>query len=193
MRGNRRAAATVTAGLLGGATNVVLRRMEIAYARTDTLSNGVVTAMYATYAAHAAALSWSGARRVWPVPLPARSSRILGSALAGGGFGIVLAGARPFGAGAQLSGTEPGSLHATGIYRYSRNPQYLGLGLLATGVATATRSAFAAFDAAGVWLAFHRWVPSEEHHLTRIFGDRYTNYQASVRRWLGTRPQSGQH
>lgn len=99
-----------------------------------------------------------------------------------------MTGARPFGAGAQLSGIEPGSLHATGIYRYSRNPQYLGLGLAATGAALAGRSGFAALGAAGVWLAFRRWIPAEEQHLIRMFGDRYAQYKADVHRWLGPPP-----
>lgn len=194
MKHSRALASILMSGTLAGMTTVVLRRMEGEYERTDTLSNGTVTAMYSTYAAHAAALTWGATRGVWPVPLAARGARLAGSVVVAGGAAFALAGAAPFGGrasfggGAQLSGIDPGSLHAKGVYRCSRNPQYLGLGLLAGGVAVATRSGFAGLDATGVWLALRRWIPSEERHLTRVFGERYTDYQARVRRWLGTRP-----
>lgn len=100
---------------------------------------------------------------------------------------MALAGARPFGAGAQVSGTKSGSLHTAGIYRYSRNPKYLGLGLAASGFAIATRSSFAGLIAAGVWAAYRRRIPSEERHLTRTFGIDYRRYRADVGRWLGNR------
>lgn len=185
MTTNRRAVPVLAAGVLGAVTTVVLRRMETEYSRQDTLTKPTVAAMYATYTAHAAVLAWAGARRVWPVPLPPRSSGTAGTALALTGAGCALAGARPFGAGAQLSGIDPGTLHATGIYRYSRNPQYLGLVMTSAGVALARRSAAAGLLALGVWLAYRRWIPSEESHLARTFGDRYVTYKSRVPRWLG--------
>lgn len=186
MRTNNTSIAPVLAAsiLTGGAT-AVIRRMEDEYAGRDTLSSSTVAAMYALYAAYTATLVWGARQRIWAVPLPARPTRTIGTGLVVTGAGIALAGARPFGAGAQISGIEPGTLHATGIYHYSRNPQYLGLGLAATGVAIAARSAFAGLGASGVWLAYRRWIPSEERHLTRTFGQAYTTYQRRVRRWLG--------
>ncbi len=177
--------AAVTAGALTGAVALLLRRMEREYAATDTLSPRTVAAMYGTYGAVAAALVAAARRRTWPVPLPGGPSRTLGTAVAGAGAVVAVAGARPFGAGRQISGMDAGSLHTGGIYRYSRNPQYLGLGLAATGVALASRSTFAALLAAGVWAAYRRWIPNEERHLARAFGGSYRDYRARVRRWLG--------
>lgn len=180
-------APAAVASALGGITTGVLRRMEDDYATKDTLATSTVAAMYGTYTMYAAILTWASARRVWPVALPPCPTRVIGITLTTVGSGAALAGARPFGAGAQLSGIDPGSLHATGAYRFSRNPQYLGLGLIVTGVAVATRSAFAGLGAAGVWMTYRHWIPSEERHLTRVFGDQYVTYRASVRRWFGTR------
>lgn len=188
---NRFAVPALAAGALGAVTTAVLRRMEAEYRSQDTLAKPTVAAMYVTYTAHAAALAWACARRVWPLRLPLRSSRTVGTALALTGSGVALVGARPFGAGAQLSGTEPGTLHATGIYRYSRNPQYLGLVVTAAGMALARRSGFAGLSAAGVWLAYRRWIPSEESHLARMFGDPYLTYRARVPRWVGTKTERG--
>lgn len=180
----------LTGGLLGGITTAVLARMQREYATRDTLSRSTVVAMYGTYGAHVAALTWASTRRVWLVPVPGTPAAVAGTATALLGGVLAVAGARPFGPSRQLSGVEPGSLHAGGIYRYSRNPQYLGLVLVAAGVAGATRSAFVGLGAAGIGLAYRYWVPIEERHLARVFGDQYTAYQARVRRWLGTRRDS---
>lgn len=175
----------LVAGTLTAITTVVLRRMEDEYTDQDTFTTGTVAAMYGIYGLHTTALAWATVKRIGPIPLPPRLARTGGVALAMGGAGVVVAGARPFGAGKQLSGVEPGSLHSTGIYHYSRNPQYVGLGLTATGAAVAARSAFATLLATGVWLAFRRWIPNEESHLTRIFGQQYLSYKAAAPRWLG--------
>lgn len=180
-----RFAPALVAGGLGFAAGSVLRRMEREYVHTDTLSTRAVAAMYATYGAHGAGLAWACAGRIWSVPCPSAPARIIGTSLTIAGGAAALAGARPFGAGRQISGIAPGSLHTGGIYRYSRNPQYLGLGLVATGAAIASRSAFAGLLAAGVWAAYRRWVPAEEQHLARIFGGEYTTYQDTTARWIG--------
>ncbi|QYN33663.1 isoprenylcysteine carboxylmethyltransferase family protein [Pseudonocardia sp. DSM 110487] len=177
-------------GVVGASTAALLRQMENEYAQRDTLSRGTAAAMYATYGAYAAALAWGCRRRTWPISLPSGPARLAGTAAALLGAGVALAGARPFGAGKQLSGIEPGSLHSSGIYRYSRNPQYLGLGLVATGLAASGRSAFAGMIAAGVWASYRRWIPSEERHLTRVFGEEYLDYTTEVRRWIGSRSKA---
>ncbi|OLT24104.1 hypothetical protein BJF79_45385 [Actinomadura sp. CNU-125] len=181
----------LVAGALAGVTAAVLRRMQHQYAERDTLTGGTVAAMYATYGAHAAALGWAAVGRVGPVRLPRRAARAVGAVLAAGGAAAAVAGARPFGVGRQLSGIDPGALHTAGVYRYSRNPQYLGLGLAATGVALAARSAFAALLSGGVWWTYRRWIPHEEHHLARLFGQEYLTYRANTARWLGTPARPG--
>lgn len=185
MKSHRPLLRALLVSMLGCAATGVLRRMEHEYARTDTLSPPTVAVMYATYGAHSAALSWACARRVWPVPCPARSSQLLGTTLIAGGGAATLAGALPFGAGKQISGIVPGDLHTGGIYRYSRNPQYLGLGLAATGAAIASRSGLAGLLAAAVWVSYRWWIPTEEHHLVRTFGTEYITYQAGTARWVG--------
>lgn len=182
----RRLVPALLAGTLGCSATGVLRRMEREYDSTDTLSPTTVAVMYATYVAHGVALAWACAGRVWPVPFPTRPSRIVGSSLAIGGGAAALVGATPFGFSKQISGISPGSLHMAGVYRYSRNPQYLGLVLAATGASIATRSVFVILLAAGLWAVYRRWIPTEEHHLARIFGTEYTTYQAATARWIGS-------
>lgn len=174
----------VVCGVAGG-TVVVLRRLEEEYGDADTLSGRTVAAMHAAYAAYVLAMAWAAYHRIWPVPLPAGPVRNIGGALSAAGVVASAAGMLPFDSGRQLSGIDRGSLHTTGAYRYSRNPQYLGIGLTATGLAAASRSALVGVGAAGVWWIYRRWIPNEERHLARVFGNQYLSYLSHVRRWFG--------
>jgi len=162
----------------------VIRRMEAEYWETETLRPATVALLYTAYAANGTVFAWAACHRAWPLPLPSGPARLAGGALAISGAAIAMAGAGRFGSAAQLSGTEPGSLVISGVYRYTRNPQYLGLNGLVAGLAIAARSGLAAAVAGSVWMAFNRWIPSEERHLTRAFGDEYRAYLIRTRRWL---------
>ena len=169
------------------AASGVVRRMEREYETTGTMRRSTVVAMYGTYTGYGAALAWACRRRLWPVSAPASVATPVGWVLVAGGAACAVAGMERFSSAGQVSGTEPGELHTRGIYRWSRNPQYLGNGLLVTGAAVAARSAYASMLAAGVWAIYRRWIPSEERHLLRVFGDDYEQYRRRVPRWLGHR------
>lgn len=78
----------------------------------------------------------------------------------------------------------PKTLVVRGLYRWSRNPMYLGvLGVIA-GWALLFRSLALTVYAACVALAFHLFVLLyEEPHLERTFGADYRAYCRRVRRW----------
>ncbi|MFN2502101.1 MAG: isoprenylcysteine carboxylmethyltransferase family protein [Pyrinomonadaceae bacterium] len=72
-----------------------------------------------------------------------------------------------------------------GLYRYSRNPMYVGAMLLLVGEATFWMSALVALYAAVVFLAFNLFIIlHEEPRLRREFASEYESYLGSVRRWL---------
>src|SRR6266498_1516115 len=93
------------------------------------------------------------------------TARLTGTTLTLTGAAVAIAGSSRFGSGAQLSGIEPGSLVTGGLYRHTRNPQYLGLTAVLAGVAVAARSGLAVANAISAWAAFNSWIPSEERHL----------------------------
>jgi protein-S-isoprenylcysteine O-methyltransferase Ste14 len=102
------------------------------------------------------------------------------------GAALVAAGMAEFGTSAQITGTSAGGLRTGGVYRISRNPQYVGLILAAAGGASARRSGPAAGLAAALAAVYRWWVPVEEQALTRTFGQPYRTYLAATPRWLGT-------
>jgi len=73
----------------------------------------------------------------------------------------------------------------TGPYRFSRNPIYLAFSLLQLGIAIWANSLWLLATLVGA-VALIRWVviPREEAYLERRFGAQYSDYKASVRRWL---------
>ena len=76
-------------------------------------------------------------------------------------------------------------LVASGFYRYSRNPMYLGMLclLLAWGLWLAQGAAFAGPLLWALWINRLQIVP-EERALQARFGPSYTAYCQRVRRWL---------
>jgi protein-S-isoprenylcysteine O-methyltransferase Ste14 len=89
-------------------------------------------------------------------------------------------------AGTPVEPWRPSSALVTdGVYRFTRNPIYLGMALLYAGLALGADSAVAlallvpllALVQAGI-------VAREERYLEGRFGDEYRRYKASVRRWI---------
>ncbi len=77
------------------------------------------------------------------------------------------------------------ALVTSGLYRYSRNPMYLGLSLLllAWGVYLANMLAFVVLPFFTAYMNRYQIEP-EERALAQRFGDTYQAYRARVRRWL---------
>jgi protein-S-isoprenylcysteine O-methyltransferase Ste14 len=74
---------------------------------------------------------------------------------------------------------------ATGIYRFTRNPMYLGMALiqLSIGIGLGNGWIVALLPPALVMIHLTA-IRHEEAYLERKFGETYTRYKASVRRWL---------
>ena len=83
----------------------------------------------------------------------------------------------------------PKTLVVRGLYRYMRNPMYVGVLLVIAGWALACRSGAVARYGVAVALGFHLWIMVfEEPQLRRLFGESYVAYTKRVRRWLPGRP-----
>ncbi|MFW9801217.1 MAG: methyltransferase family protein [Candidatus Thorarchaeota archaeon] len=79
-----------------------------------------------------------------------------------------------------------GKLVTKGPYKYTRNPQYLGLMLFYIAVILVT-SSYLAFLTGGLLILMYAITPfSEEPWLEEIFGDEYLEYRKSVPRFIGS-------
>ncbi len=74
---------------------------------------------------------------------------------------------------------------STGVYRYTRNPMYLGMALFYCGLALWFRSSWALILLPVVILVIRTQVIArEERYLAEKFGEEYLDYKAKVRRWI---------
>lgn len=85
----------------------------------------------------------------------------------------------------QVNAVDDDELVVDGVYRYSRNPQYLGWSGVLVGAALALRSPRALALAAVYPPGVSWWVRQEEQHLEARFGERYRHYRRQAPRWLG--------
>jgi len=80
------------------------------------------------------------------------------------------------------------ALVTSGIYRWTRNPMYLGLSILLLGWAVELGSLVGFLGPVlFVLLIQHVQIRPEERALRARFGEDYARYHARVRRWLGRR------
>lgn len=75
-------------------------------------------------------------------------------------------------------------LVTTGIYRYSRNPAFLGFDLQYIGVLLMYGNLLTADFTVFAIVMLHLQILQEEKYLTRTFGTAYTDYCRNVRRYL---------
>ena len=112
---------------------------------------------------------------------------VLGSGLVGAGLALAYTAiGQQRRAGTNIETHRPTeTIVRHGLYRYSRNPIYIGLVLFYLGVATLADSVWMLAMLAPLLVVMHFGViRREEAYLERKFGDTYTSYRAGVRRWL---------
>ena len=74
---------------------------------------------------------------------------------------------------------------STSVYRITRNPMYVGMALLQVAIGVGLGNWWIIILVPVVLAVVHATaVLPEELYLKRKFGDEYTRYKASVRRWL---------
>jgi protein-S-isoprenylcysteine O-methyltransferase Ste14 len=96
-----------------------------------------------------------------------------------------------FGRGTPAPIDAPVKLVVRGLYRFSRNPMYVGVLTVIAGWSVLYRAADVAVYGVFVAVAFNTFIRIyEEPHLAREFGDEYAAYRDRVGRWLPKPPSS---
>lgn len=123
----------------------------------------------------------------WTLDWPGRTPLALGLAVAGAA--VVVAGVAAFRrARTTVNPTTPqasSALVVRGVYRFSRNPMYLGFLLALCGLAVYLAHPLAAALLPLFVAYMNRFqIGPEERALAVRFGHQYTDYMSHVRRWL---------
>ena len=120
-------------------------------------------------------------------PIPATLRVVVGAALLW--VGVIVVAFAKYGlkhAGQPAAPGKPTTqIVETGIYRFSRNPLYLGLVFVLVGLSLLVNIAWWAILTLPLFftLQYLLIIPEEQYLLSR-FGAQYAAYKARVRRWL---------
>ena len=81
---------------------------------------------------------------------------------------------------------EPGVMVTGGLYKFSRNPMYLGFVIALLGVAILFQGSIISFAVVLVFFVVSdRWyIRYEEAEMLKKFGQQYEEYCAHTRRWF---------
>ncbi len=126
--------------------------------------------------------------RLRPTPfLPRTLSKILGWPLVLGGLLLGLWGFREM----RRAGTNVDPYHPTtaiverGPYEFTRNPLYVGMALIYSGISTRANALPAALLlSVALHLVDRGVIKREERYLEGKFGEEYLRYKGRVRRWI---------
>jgi len=72
-----------------------------------------------------------------------------------------------------------------GLYRFTRNPTYIGIVLMHTGLGVACASWFYLLLTVVFLVMLNTFSPSEERYLLYRYGDEYLKYKDRTPRWIG--------
>lgn len=76
-------------------------------------------------------------------------------------------------------------LLTTGLFKYSRNPMYLGMALALLGLFLLLGSLTPLFIVpAFSWIMDRKFIRIEEKDLEKTFGEEFLRYKSKVRRWI---------
>ncbi len=171
--------------LLFIAGSIVYRRAPRDTARTGHLSTITVVAAVIAYGGNwsiTLIAAWQG---VWPLPVPRTVSMSVGIAAILLGVSLHTIARVQFRSFRRAWGMDMSRLITTGIYRYSRNPQTLGIMIALLGAGLLGDSGAALVLAVVAWIASAIWLRREEGILAEQFGGEYTEYRARTPRWIG--------
>ncbi|MFQ5699380.1 MAG: methyltransferase family protein [Myxococcota bacterium] len=164
-----------------------LARVEREYADGGLLSVGTVWLVWIVYGLELALVVIPAVGAWGSLPGPPLLWRTLGLPLVVLGLSFAAWGAISFHSLRRMNGRDTSELVTTGAYRFSRNPQNVGIAAALLGVALLGPSSVALAATALFCGMFRIYLSVEERFLESTYGDRYRAYRAATHRYLGAR------
>ncbi len=120
---------------------------------------------------------------LWHSPLWLKVS---GLCVAAGGTALFVASMVQMGGSWRVGIDDSGrtGLVTEGVYRWSRNPAFVGFDLVYAGVCLMFPNPAHVAVVAVTMVCFHAQILEEERHLSRVFGREYEEYRRRVRRYF---------
>jgi len=137
--------------------------------------------MHGHFLAHMA-LSWLDRGSLFT---PGLAGLLAGASLFLAGAVVIALGRRAYGEVARVYGLKEDELITVGVYRWTRNPQYVGYAAMFFGAVIASGSALATVSAILFAVFIHVFITRvEEPQMQRVFAETFEAYRRRVRRYL---------
>lgn len=80
---------------------------------------------------------------------------------------------------------KPKKLATNGLFKYSRNPIYLGFLIALISIFVLLGNLISLIGVIIFFISANSWyIPFEEKQLEREFGKKYNDYKSKIRRWI---------
>lgn len=136
------------------------------------------------YTIHFGLLMLAAIWSTWSFSLPVSITIGGGTALVVAGTAVYLSALYVFGLKRQW-GADTTRLVTEGIYRWSRNPLFLGWTLILVGIELIRGSAMVLLLTLFFWISYRLNLPLEEELLGRLYGKDYERYRHRTHRYFG--------
>ncbi|NOZ50448.1 MAG: isoprenylcysteine carboxylmethyltransferase family protein [Chloroflexi bacterium] len=170
----------------------VFAEIRKTYDRNGVFTSKLLNLWFVIWGFYHLAVILSSLYAVWSIPI----NRTLAFA---GGLVLIALGAITLATGMiefrslqRSCGQDTSQLITTGIYRWSRNPQFMGCLFYLLGLSLIGRSGFAFLLTGAASLVIYWYtVRLAEPYLERLYGDEYRSYKARTARWVGMPKKEG--
>ena len=136
------------------------------------------------WAFHHIPLMLSSFYEVWTIPIDKTFALVGGLILFGIGIIILPMGMIELRTLRRSCGQDISKLITTGIYRWSRNPQFVGWFLMLLGISLAGRSGFALTGGFAIVIYLYTILLAEPY-LKSLYGQKYSLFKLRTARWIG--------
>ncbi|WP_456474693.1 methyltransferase family protein [Candidatus Pyrohabitans sp.] len=173
---------TVIWAILGA---YVFSEIKKTYERGVTLPKKLLSLWYIMWGFHHLPVILASLHSLWPIPLSSTAALACGLVAVLVGLLIMIAGIAAL-SWRRSTGQDISGLVTTGIYSYSRNPQFVGWFLILLGISLAGRSGLALVLTGVFAVVIHLYATRlEEPYLERLYGEEYRLYKSRVARYIG--------
>jgi protein-S-isoprenylcysteine O-methyltransferase Ste14 len=151
--------------------------------RTTQIETALLIATYGTVVIQYASVFFSA--YLFPLAFPSVARSIgLVIAACGAAFFVLAIVTMQDNWRAGVDESQKTSIVTKGIYRYSRNPAFVGFDLLYIGLAVALPNILIVFAAVFAFVLLHLQILEEEKYLPNVFGNEYEQYKKQTPRYL---------
>lgn len=164
----------------------VFSEIKKTYDRNRTYTNKLLSIWVVMWAFHHVPVVLASLCAVWLIPIDRTFALAGGLIIFGVGVIILPMGMIEFRSLRRSCGQDISKLITTGVYRWSRNPQFVGWFLMLLGISLAGRSGLAlALTGVFAIVIYLYTILLAEPYLERLYGGEYRLYRSRTARWIG--------